>query len=211
MIKNNSCLDFTLPVTVPDTTEAFDKLAGKPNAALNEAISNVLYRSWNAEFRQTFLERMEKESQIAWPVDQAKTDAQDAPKDANKSKPTIYIPQGDYFKLLKAKGFTVEQMNPIAQDVASKIEFDPSASARGGGKIGKEFLAAADDMLADANRDKLATRLGKLESLNNIKIALDDEKDKTLPSRDTLARAIKTNTDRKYRIAQEQAASELDS
>lgn len=213
----NTCLGFKLPVSVPDNADEFDKLAGKVGAALDEAIANVLYRSWNAEFRQAFLERMEKESKIEWPVDQKKTDASKVKADGTKTE--VLITHGDYFDLLVSKGYSVEQMTPIALEVAKGITFDPSASARGGGKVGKEFLTAADAMLAPENRNKLANRIANLERLNNIKIDLDDvgdeEKgiaaDPTLPSRETLAKAIKLNTDRKYRIAQQAAAAELDS
>lgn len=213
----NTCLGFKLSVSVPSDTEEFDKLAGKPGAALDEANNNVLYRGWNAEFRQTFLEKMETETKVPWPVDKKKTEAGKARADGTKSE--VLVSHGDYFDLLVAKGFTVEQMTPIAVEVAKEIAFDPAASPRSGGKIGKEFLTAADQMLLPEFRDKLAGRIAKLESLNpGLKIALDDKGDEakgvapdaTLPSRDTLAKAIKVNADRKYRIAQLAAAAELD-
>jgi hypothetical protein len=46
---------------VPETYEEFDKAAGEAGAALREAIKNVVYRSWMAEFRNVFLHGREEE------------------------------------------------------------------------------------------------------------------------------------------------------
>lgn len=195
-IRLNKTLGFELSVTVPDSVEDFDKLAGKPGAALTEAINNVIYRGWNNDFRATFLERVEKETKVAWPVDQKKTDAQPERKD-KKPKTPILIPEGDYLDLVIAAGYTREQLLPIAVEVAAEITFDPKSEGRGTGKVGKQFLEAAEQVLSkdDAHVAKV---VGNLERLNpGLKVALDDEKVEGRPSKETLAKAIKVNEDRK--------------
>lgn len=202
MIIQNKCLGFNLSVTVPDSVEDFDKAAGKPGAALGEAIKNVIYRGWNAEFRRAFLERMEKDSEIPWPVDQKKTDAQPDRKDG-KPKTPVHIPEGDYFDLLKAKGYTQDQMAPIAVEVAAGIAFDPAAAEGGGGRIGKEYLTAAEDVIK-SGVERVTRVKSKLEQSNpGLTVDLDpataDVKNEEHVK--ALARAIKTNADRKAREA----------
>lgn len=48
-----------LPVLVPESVEEFDLLAKKPGAALDEAIANVIYRGFLAEFRGEFVSDLE--------------------------------------------------------------------------------------------------------------------------------------------------------
>lgn len=48
-------LGYNLNVPVPESVEEFDRLAKEQGAALREANKNVIYRSFNAEWRNTFL------------------------------------------------------------------------------------------------------------------------------------------------------------
>lgn len=57
-------LGFDIKVSVPETVEEFDKLAGKPGACLDEAISNVVYRGVLAGVRYTFAEKLEAASGV---------------------------------------------------------------------------------------------------------------------------------------------------
>jgi hypothetical protein len=57
--RNVNSLGYSYPVEVPSTYEEFDTMAGAKNAALGEAISNVIYRGTNADFRSAFLDAIE--------------------------------------------------------------------------------------------------------------------------------------------------------
>lgn len=177
---------------VPSTNEEFDKAAGEINAAAIEAVDKYMYHVWGGKFREAFCQAVEKETGIAWPVNEDAMKTATPKKDGSVSD--IHISHGAYFKLVLAQtGREAKTFQSLADDVASKLAFDPSASS-GGGRIAKEFITAAEGVLAK-DASVVANVVAKLNALNPG-INLGEK-----PETEELARAIKVNAERKKKEA----------
>lgn len=181
---------------VPTTNEEFDKAANELNAACASAVDHYMYHVWGGKFREEFCAAVEKSTEIPWPTDD------DAMKTATPKKDgtvtPIHISHGQYFKLVLAKtGKKPEDFAEIANEVAARVAFDPSASSSGG-RIAKEYISAAEGVIAKGP-DAVAQVVATLNRLNPG-VSLGDA-----PTVDELARAIKSNADRK----KAEAAAEL--
>lgn len=177
--------------------EDFDKLAGTQGAALTEATKNVIYRGWNPKFKSDFVDEVSKETGIARAgTGKFGPDKKDGTKGAE-----ILEAEPKYIERVLAGGFTKEQLQPIADRVAAATPFDPSASTRGGARVGKEYLDLADGVIAQGD-EKVAQVIEKLKSLNptfgdieNVEDEADPRNGK--PSRESIGALIKANTVRK--------------
>jgi len=178
--KSFDSLGVSIKLSVPETVEEFNKLdAARPNACLDEAINNVVYRGALAEFRSKFVEEVVKACGYTPELDE----------DENWKDS-----EGLVFKkaLLHAKR-TAESFQELAQTIADGIVFDPTARARGAGspkKIAKVYLEAADAIIAQNKAEAVAE---KLSGLLGVAVAADKE---------SLARAISANEARKRAEAQ---------
>lgn len=181
---------------VPSTVEEYDKAAGRQNAALDDAITYTIYHGVGGEFRDKFCEAVEAETQIAWPVDAAATERQPKRKDGTVAN--VHISPGKYFPAVcKQLGVQPTHFQDLANRIASSIKFDPSEGSRGG-RVGKEFIAAAEAVVARGDEVIDAT-VSKLEGLNPGLTVARDEAGKV--NAEALARAIKVNADRKAKEA----------
>lgn len=161
----------TFNVDVPATVEEFTSLGGDP---LKEANNNVLYRSYLADFRDRFVERLSAETSI-----KRKTKPGNAKKDGSLGQdlwaesPQKFIDRvlaeteteiEDYeglVSVVQQGGYTPEgEKEPV-----KPLVFDPKASEGGeaGPKVpAKTYLVAADAVIAAGNADKVAANIGKI-------------------------------------------------
>jgi hypothetical protein len=192
----NKTMGFDLNIEVPSSVEEYDKLAGRVGACLDDANQYNLFHSWNGEFRPKFVEAFEKQTGIKRQLNQEAIDKAPARKDG--TKPEIFEQEAKYFKRALAElGEDISKYQSLAEAVARQVKFDPSEGTRSGGKVGKEYMSAAQQVF-DAEEsspgaiEKVVTRL---QELNNITIEIDFET--IQPTLESLARAIKINEDRK--------------
>lgn len=185
---NYTFLGLTITKEVPSTNDEFDKLAGETNAAVAVANDQYMYHVWAGKFREAFCSAVEKQTGITWPLNEDAMKGATPKKDGTVSE--IHVAHGVYFKKVLAEtGKTAAEFQELANEVAAKLPFDPSASS-GGGRIGKEFTQAAAAVIAKG-ADALANVVATLNRLNPS-LALSDD-----PSEEELARGIKANADRK--------------
>lgn len=193
----NKSMGLVVNVEVPDSVEEYNQLAGRNDACLEDAIQYNLFHSFNSEFRNKFAEAVEKETGIARNLNEAAMAKSPERKDG-KEKTKIYENPGSYIaRVLAEKGVEASAFQDVGDRIARSIKFDPSEGTRSGsGKVGKEYLAAAETII-NAGPDKLEGAIEKLESLNTgLTIERNSEGGVDV---DTLARAIKINADRKQR------------
>ena len=203
-------MDFT--IQVPSSVEEFDQLAGREGATLDEAINNVLYRSFHAEFRPTFLhgseelgiEGIEKQTGIerrTKVVTPAKTD--EAGKVTEDEVIAYDESEANYFKRVCAeKGVESTHFQPYAQEVASLLKFDPKKAPRqssGPKKVAKQYLDAAAQIEKEG---RLETSAANLQS----KLSTPESTWVVEATVESVARAI--SEDQRRKRAQQNIASE---
>lgn len=192
----NSTMGLEVTLKVPDSNEEFDKLAGRTNAANEDAVKYNVLHGWNTEFRSAFVEAVEKDTKVAILVDQAKTDK--APKKKDGSVTNVMENDLVYFRRVLAETQrTAISFQPLAQQVADSIPLQLSETARAG-RIGKEYTSAAEELVskAAAGTVDLSKVVANLERLNpGLTIEIDPETSQ--PTVEGLAKGIKANSDRK--------------
>lgn len=196
----NETLGFKLNVQVPDSVEEFDRLAGRQGAALDEATKNVMYRGWNADFRRKLIDSLEKQF-----TDIKRAVVGKGPKRKKDGiEPDIFESEQKYLDRVIAGGHPLVELQPMAEQVAAGIAFDPSAAERST-KVGKEYLELADGVIAKGN-DAVETATTKLLALNPTFGDVERYEDgDEIPSgaavgqvtRDSLGSLIRANTLRK--------------
>jgi hypothetical protein len=196
----NETLGFKLNVQVPDSVEEFDRMAGRSGAALDEANKNVMYRGWNADFRRTFVEVLGKQ----FPDIKRAVVGKGPKTKKNPEGSDVYESEQKYLDRVLAGGHSLVELQPLAEQTAAQIPFDPSAAERST-KVGKEYLELADGVIAKGN-DAVEKATAKLLGLNATfgdveRYAAGDE----IPTgaaegqvtRESLAALIRANTLRK--------------
>lgn len=139
-------LGLTVPVMVPASVADFDSNAKREGACLKEAINNVIYRSWLADFRDSFTTHVEEKTGI-----QRKTKTV---KRGDKEVAIFDETEGDYMRRVRAeKGWTEDntQLQEWATEIAKTIDFDASATERKGGvkKLPTQYLEAAKRIITN--------------------------------------------------------------
>lgn len=190
--KKYNSLGLTVSISVPETVEEYNALAGRENAAVDDAVDNTVYRSVLAEFREKFCEEVEKETGIARKRSPVLDDKGEPKKDKNNN-PVITFDEteGKYIaRVLAEKGYDdAGTFQAIADAIATNLKFDPSVRERtsGGGKVAKTYVEAADKIIA-MGEDKVQRAVQNLSSYLGREVASD---------RDSLAAAIKAREDKK--------------
>lgn len=191
----NASLGFKLNLSVPSTVEEFDNLAKKEGACLTSATMNVVYRSWNNQFRAKFAEFIESATSIKRITEvvlgkdgQPKKDADGEVVEKYNETEAVYIDRVMAQLVHDGKAATVEaalsSYAADAQRIADGIAFDPSETEKapaGPKKPSKKYLAVAEEIekrgrLAEM-AEKLATYLGHAvdADLNSVALAIGEK------------------------------------
>ena len=158
---------------VPENVQEFDTNAKKDGACLDEAINNVIYRGSLAEFRDTFLHGRKAEpaadgkpaiSEIKGVEGITGIERLTEPVKGKDGKPVVKDgepvtkyseSEGDYFeRVLAQTNKKAEDFQSLADEVASSIAFDASASERkatGPKKLAQKYKLTAARILAGPN------------------------------------------------------------
>lgn len=163
-------LSFDLVVQVPSTTDEFIALGGDP---LKEAINNVLYRSYLAEFRDRFIERVQNSTGIKRKVIPGKPK-----KDGTPGKDAWGESEGKYLDRVCAEEEveldTFAELVSTAQnggyvpdgetETLEPLVFDPKKSERESGpKVpAKTYLTAAQQVIDAGNATVVSANLSKI-------------------------------------------------
>lgn len=208
-IKNN-VLGIEVSMSVPETVEEFNALAKAKdgqNPCLDEAVNNVKYRGWNAEFRDIFLhgrtadaannvaaiDGVEQTTGIDRKTVAVEKDGKPVLKDGvavEKYDET----EGEYFKRVCAeKNVEPASFASLAQSVADQIAFDPSATERkptAPKKLPKDILEKATAKVGQG--EEAFTKVAKLIAKDLQQPAVTWTGDAAKDS-DTLGWAIKAH------------------
>lgn len=229
-----SSLGIDIPVSVPATVEEFNQNA-KPgwtpespeNPCLDEATSNVIYRSWMAQFRPTMLHGDPDVKVQLGALQALFPDNQYLANLTPEADGLVPLPglddifgmsrkgdkneEGEVTKwtesevtfaerIYAAQGKTADDFKDFAKLVAGLIPFDASTRARKPAapkKTAKNYLIAADQVLATGQGAAVAAALSKI-----LGVAVE-------ANRESLGKAISLNEARKRAEAQKRLATEL--
>lgn len=164
-------LGLDVVVSVPATPEEFASLGGD---VMKEANNNVLYRSFLAELRDRFTERLSAFTEI-----KRATKPGNKKKDETIGKDVWAESEGKFVDRVLAETETeIEAYKDLMEEAlkggytptgetapVSPLVFDPKApdKSEGGPKTpAKTYLKAADEVIAAGNADKVAANLGKI-------------------------------------------------
>lgn len=188
-------LGFVLNVQTPSSADEFDQLAKRVGACLDEAVNNVLYRSYLAEFRDEFCDALAKQTGI-----ERKEKITGKTKAGNDI--VVYAETEVEFveRVAAEKGVEVASFAGLASEVAAKITFDPSATERKAGakKVAKTYLNIVAQIEQLGGPDGLVKVAAKLAVVLGRPITLDTSTPESMvKAREILALAIKEDQDRK--------------
>lgn len=145
---------------VPTTVEEFDTNAKRSGACLDEAVNNVIYRSFLADFRALFCEAVETATEIVRKVKSVKK----GDKDVEVWDET----EGEYIRRVRtSKGWEDDntELQRIADVVSQSpdLKFDASATERkatGPKKLPENYKVAALRIFTNGSQVKWAEKLG---------------------------------------------------
>lgn len=185
----NSC-GFKPAFNGPATVEEYDAKGG-PNACLEDAVYNTIWRDTLPEWQAAFTPKLEELTGVKREVNASATEA--AKKRAKN--PDNVSPILETFKAFAARAVAayagddaekLAELELLAQEVADGIEVDPSPNVRVS-TINKGHLAKADEILGRSD-DKIEATVSKLlDVVSDFELARDDE---GKPERNSLARLV---------------------
>jgi phage FluMu gp28-like protein len=152
-------------VSIPETVEEFNALAKREGACLDEAVSNVLYRSVFNDFREDVVDAIV----AAYGIPQ-KTVDHPTKKKEDGSPEQVVDPKDSgarYINRAAAElGVAVTEFQNIANEVCKKLTFDPSQRERKAksSEPTRTDLDTADGLIAQGP-EKLAISIGKLQAV----------------------------------------------
>jgi hypothetical protein len=198
MVKTSiKTLGFTINVNVPSSVEEYDTAAKSVGACLDSAIKNVLYRSVLATFRDTFTERLAKQTGIERETKVVRTKTVKGENGAADSQEDVLAwneTEGAYFaRVVAALGqrdgstedAVIASLVPLADEVAASLVFDPSereSVPSGPKKTAKVYTDAATQIVNAGKADVAAAKLGALlgrvvgTSIEDLANAIRDKK-----------------------------------
>lgn len=182
----------------PDSVEKYNEAAGpdRPNAALEDACSNTIYRSTLPEFQQAFAKLLQERTGISREIDQAATrrvkDRAKNPADTRDVPERFSIYNSRVRKVWAgAEGDNggdpakLSALQSWAQEVADTIEVDPSPARQS--VILKGDLLKSEDIL-DHDPDYIEAKVQKfLAAVPDFELIRDDD---NRPEKQSLARLI---------------------
>ena len=166
-------------VTIPETAEEFDSLAKRQGACVEEAVSNVIYRSTNADFRSAYLDALVAKTGI----ERETTADPDGKKDEAGNVKLVYVrAEGKDIDYIVAKAgldeaaqqaLADEVMKAVDKDGNPLVAFDPSQRERKTreASVGKADLEQALAYLT-GDADKLAKVLKNIKKIGGVDVTI---------------------------------------
>lgn len=153
--KQYKSLGLAVNLSVPETVDEFDANAKSAGSCLNEAINNVVYRGSLAEFRDEFTSAVEDKYKIDRKTkDTGKTKEVDGKQQAILAYDET---EAEFIeRVVATAGIKLEDLQPLADEVAAKIVFDASARERKAPapkKLSQEYKTAATNLMASVTDD----------------------------------------------------------
>lgn len=192
------CVGVSYNISVPETAEEYDQLAGKVGACVSSANRNVIYRQTNPQFRPKFCELVEEDTGIER---KTKVTGTKTVKDDDGNETTEEIigyaeTEKVYLDRVYAEENLVDEEQIMARfgDLVSQAEaevvFDPSEheAAPKVKKPKKIHRTTAEQILEQAGEEALAMVASKLAE------ELDIEVEATV---DSVAMALQTRENRR--------------
>lgn len=161
-------LGVTIPVSVPESVDEYNKLAGRDNAVLDDATDSTVYRSVLNVFRESFVAGIVAATGIARKVTY-KTDADGNNLLNEEKQPIVDTEESAATYIKRVAGDTPEKYQDIANTIAATLVFDPKVKERnaaGPKELAKRYKEAAQSIIdagvdvAQAVAEGLSTKLG---------------------------------------------------
>lgn len=161
-VEQNKTLGIVVNVNVPANAEEFDQMAGRPGACVDDANRNVIYRSWNHDFRKELCATLEKET--GEERHSETTGEGDKAKKVYTEKEQAYVN-----RLIGENHIDEEKLQLTANAVAKDIIFDPAPSERSK-KVPQNIQNAANSILAavEAGESTAETSMEKFQNALGI-------------------------------------------
>lgn len=202
-IYNNTTMGFTFPLSVSfETVEEYNAQKGNPDAWFETLCAQECYQGWNAAFRENFIARIEEQTGVKREVTGYRN---------NDEKKPILETEGKYFARVQAMSSedgspvaTEQQLRQWALEAASETGDLTVSPGLRGNKPAKPFYEKADAMIAaigQPSRRKPGTTVSAesivelWESDNSVSFSANFGEF----NRDSLAKALKFDTDRRER------------
>lgn len=210
-----SSLGFQINVEgCPETPEEFDSMAGEPGACLDEALTNVIYRGYLNKFRTAVVAALAASFQF--PTNDTDEPNPKKPGETIKKseKDTLYVGRllAELTKAAGSEDAAKSQIQSVFNTVASNLPFTME-TIRTGGRIGKEYLDSADNLIAQAeSTGDQATAWEKFTANVQKQIpsfAFATDASTGFPTRESIAFAIKALRDKAVADAAKAAKSLL--
>jgi len=178
-------LGLNVNLNVPADVAEYNALApARENAVLQDAISNVVYRSSLASFRKEFVLALSKETNIPRQTKEVPAGKPDA-AGVQKTKLVPDETEKDYVdrviaSLALAEAKTEDEIRarfqPLADSIAAKLKFDPSEDVSEGvaKKPTKESIALVAQLKKDGKFDTARTKLAEQYNITPVP-ETDDE------------------------------------
>lgn len=154
-------LGLNVVISVPESVEEYDKLAGKDGAALADATVNTVYRSVLNVFRAQIADAVEKQSGVARKRTY-KVDANGAQVLDDEQNPIIETEEPEAKYISRVAGDNVEQFQTLADEIATKLIFDPKVKERAAfapKKLAQKFIDAATQIITAGHGEAVASAL----------------------------------------------------
>lgn len=215
--RNNTTLGLSVLVPgVPVTCEGYNELAAPRtgNPCLEDAVNSTIYRSWNTEFRETFVDKVAEvlkaeavasadgNEEAGKPFDRAIVKYGPDKKDAETGKMVqgnpVYEQDGAFLdRILGIANKKVTEFQSVADEVAAGIAFDPSPSTRTG-RLPKAIEELLEKLHKEKTPEQLVTIAANIERLNpGVRVPVADG----VVDRQALGRGLKLNAERAAREA----------
>jgi len=159
--KTYKSLGLNVNLSVPETVEEFDTNAKRIGACLEEATNNCVYRGSLTEFRSNLCDKVESTQGV-----ERKT--KDTGKKDSEGKAILAFDESeaDFIeRVVATKGIKVEDLQPIADEVANAIVFDASARERKAPtpkKLAAKYSANAKAIIDQGKVDAFNKKASKL-------------------------------------------------
>jgi hypothetical protein len=182
-------MGYPIKLQGPDTVEAYDQKGGKQGLCLEDAVDNTIYRSTLPEVQDQFGAYLES----VFGKRQVNTEATEAARKRSKTPDKVkdVLETWTRFHNRVTAGLdeaTKAELAAKIQEIADKIEVDPSPSKRRGG-LRKDLREKAESLLT-LPVDQLETKItGYLEEVPGYDLERDSDNENK-PTVESLGRLV---------------------